>query len=136
MRQGPHLPHATTMPAVFSACTRVRQDDEASEGDAEPTEPPPSAPPPAPAGAPPPAPPPLDPLRGIASADFARFDGELDSEMGRQFEVLCPLIQPQTWTDSSLQALNMTYVTGSRKIYFPVSVAEAHSQPDLGLLAI
>lgn len=58
----------------------------------EPREPPPETPPPAPAGAPPAMPPAamLDALWGgpAGGADFARFTGELDSEMGRQFEVL------------------------------------------------
>ncbi len=63
----------------------------AADGAGEPRQPPPATPPPAPAGAPPVAPPPamLDALRGglFGNTDFARFDGELDSEMGRQFEV-------------------------------------------------
>ena len=75
-------------------CAEHLQDDEVPKDEAAPTEPPPSAPPPTPAGAPPPMPPPLDPLRGIAGADFARFDGELDSEMGRQFEVRFRFIKP------------------------------------------
>ena len=68
----------------------------ASHGDGQPMEPPPAAPPPVPAGAPPAMPPPMfDPLRGgITGGDFARFDGELDSEMGRQFEVWCSFPDP------------------------------------------
>ena len=64
------------------------QGEAGSDADGEPSEPPPAAPPPLPAGAPPTMPPMFDTLRGgISGGDFARFDGELDSEMGRQFEV-------------------------------------------------
>jgi len=78
---------------TFIPCKLCRnQVEPAADGAGAPRQPPPATPPPVPAGAPPTVPPQamIDALCGgppIGGADFARFDGELDCEMGRQFEV-------------------------------------------------